>query len=155
MELELDFIQKLTGENRNEKNLRCECCGRLMVIYHRPINSNMAFTLLQLYRHKEFNFVHVERWLKEKGYPRSGDFHKLIYWGFLEKKHEEREDGCKYNGYYKITGRGIMFCENKITAKEKAQIYNNKFLGFEGKEITIQDALGKKFNYSELMSETI
>jgi len=70
----------------------------------------------------------------------------------LEKKKENREDGSNRNGYYKITGRGIAFIIGEFTVKESVLIYNNTVEGFEGKEITIKDALGVRFNYDELMS---
>lgn len=148
-----------TGQLQSEfdfgKSKRKECicphCGHKSIEYLRKLNSNMAYTLLSLYRHKVFSFVHVEKFLKEHGYPRSGDFHKLVHWGFIEKKSGEKEDGNPDNGFYKITGRGIMFAESKATAKEIALIMDNEFKGFAGRDIDIKDALGTKFNYNELM----
>ena len=80
------------------------------------------------------------------------DFHKLRYWNLLEKKIEDRKDGSNRNGYYKITGRGIMFAENKLTVPEKAIVFNGKLQNLEGEEINILTALGKRFDYSELMN---
>ena len=70
---------------------------------------------------------------------------------FLEKKKEDREDGSNRNGYYKITSFGLMFCENKMKARQSVLIFNNKFEGYSGNEISIQDALTQRFSYNELM----
>lgn len=111
----------------------------------------MAMVLMLVYRSGKRDFFHIENWLKEIGKPElRADFHKLRFWNFIEKKVEDRKDGSNRNGFYKITGRGIMFCEDKITAKEKVLIYNNEFLGFEGKDISIKDV--SSFDYNELMN---
>ncbi len=129
----------------------CPCCGHQSRIYKRPLLANMSLTLLLLFKNQVFDYVHVEKYLKEHGKERSGDFHKLVLWGLLQKKSEYRNDGCKYTGFYKITGRGLMFCENKLTVQKYALICNNEFLGFEGENVTILDTLGSKFNYNQLM----
>lgn len=135
------------------KTEKCPCCGHQSIVYRRKLLANMSFVLLQLYRHKKFSFIHVEKFLLENNYPRSGDFHKLVLWGLLEKQKGEREDGCKYTGMYKITGRGMAFCDNKLTVPQTAVILNNKFKGFEGIEVSIKDTLGERFNYDQLLSE--
>lgn len=129
----------------------CPTCGQYVKTYHRKINKSMAIVLMLVYRSGKRDFFHIENWLKVIDRPElRADFHKLRFWNFIEKKIEDRKDGSNRNGFYKITGRGIMFCEGKITAKEKAIIYNNQFLGFEGKDITIKDV--SSFDYNELMS---
>lgn len=61
----------------------------------------------------------------------------------MEAKIENREDGSKRNGYYRITGRwDLMFAECKLTVPKKVVLLNNKFEGFEGEEINIKQALG-------------
>ncbi len=89
--------------------------------------------------------------MTELGYKRSGDASYLVHYGLIERMDKKREDGSPRNGMYKITGRGIMFVENKSTVKRTFIIYNNRHEGFEGDEINIKDALGKKFDYRELM----
>lgn len=132
----------------------CPCCGQLVKTYKRSLNCSMALVLIYMNRFNKMDFFHVEDWLKGIGKPElRADFHKLRFWGLLEAKVATREDGSKRNGYYKITGRGIAFSEGKLTVPEKAIIYNNKFQGFEGEEIDIRKALGKKFNFDELMGK--
>lgn len=134
------------------KGFVCDCCGQFVKAYHRKLNTSMAVVLLLMYRFGKKDFFHVEQWLKEIGRPElRADFHKLRFWNLIEAKVADREDGSKRNGFYKITGRGIMFCESKLAVKETVVLYNNKFQHFEGNEITIQQALRNKFNYNELI----
>jgi hypothetical protein len=131
----------------------CPCCGQFVKRYCRKINTSMALTLIAIYQSKKRDFFHVENWLEQINRPSlRADYHKLRFWGLLEKKVAQREDGSNRNGYYKITERGLMFAENKLYVPEKALILNNKLHSLEGKEITIVDALKDKFNYSELMN---
>ena len=130
----------------------CSCCGSYVKLYKRSFNSNMALALIALYRHTKGEFVKVEKFLTEHGYQRCGDFSYLRHYGFIEAKKEKREDNSPRNGFYRLTGIGCLFVENKNTVKEKFLIQNNKLLGFEGREINIYEALGNKFDYSSLMS---
>lgn len=136
-----------------DKGYICQCCGCFVKRYTRSFNSNMAMCLLLLYKFNERGFVKVEDFLIRNGQKRCGDFSYLVHYGFLEKQVGKREDGSSRNGYYKLTGRGMMFVEGKLTAPEKFMILNNKFEGFKGREITIREALGKAFNYDELMGK--
>lgn len=133
------------------KGYTCECCGQYVKMYRRSFNSNMAVCLLLLYKFNMRGWVKVEDFLIKNGQKRCGDFSYLVHYGFLEKQIANREDGSSRNGYYKMTGRGMMFCEGKINAHKHFLMLNGKFMGFEGDEIDIKQALGKKFNFDELM----
>lgn len=150
MELQFEFPE--TTDKRDE-GYNCPCCGLYVKRYHRSLNCNMALALIVLYRSGIRDFVHLEDLMRKNGYQRCGDASYLIHYRFLERCKEKRDDGSSRNGKYKITSLGLMFVEGKITAREKVIIFNNKCEGFSGGEITIHDALGKKFSYSELMEK--
>lgn len=143
---------ELTFPDR-ERGFVCQYCGSYCKLYKRSFNSNMALALTVLY--KSNGFVHLEDEMAKRGFKRCGDASYLFWYGFVEKLPLKREDTSRRNGYYKITGRGMMFVEGKITAHAKFLMYNNKCEGFGGKDITIQDALGTKFNYQTLMNGEI
>lgn len=134
-----------------DKGYCCKSCGSFIKAYHRSFNSNMALCLIVLYKSGITDYVHLENLLLEKGYKRCGDFSYLVHFRLIEKLAEKRSDGSNRNGMYKITTSGIMFAEGKTKVQEKFIIKQNKFLGFEGKEIGIKEALGVKFNYNEIM----
>lgn len=134
-----------------QKGYICQHCGSFVKMYRRSFNGNMALALLLLYRFNIRGWVKVEDFLIKNGQKRCGDFSYLVHYGLLEKKIGEREDGSKRNGYYRLTGRGLLFCENKLSVQKNFLILHGKLHGFEGKEINIHEALGVKFNYDELM----
>lgn len=150
MNIEFDFTPQTTEDNA-DKGFICPCCGSFVKRYKRKLNSNMALVLIHLYRAGIKDFIHVEQFMSYKNLPRSGDFHKLVHWGLLDKKIAKRDDGSNRNGYYKLNDRSIEFVLGRYKCQEKAIIYNGKLEGFEGELITIKDALGDKFNYNELM----
>jgi len=145
-------IEFVTTKNDADKGFTCPCCGSFVKRYKRRLNSSMALVLIHLYRSGIKEYVHVEQFLSYKNLPRSGDFHKLVLWGLLDKKTAKREDGSSRNGYYKLNEKSIDFILGKTKYQKKAIINNGNFEGFEGDFITIQEALGSKFNYQELMN---
>jgi len=135
-----------------KKGFICSSCGSYVRQYTRSVNASMALVLLLMWKHNKYDFFHVENWLKQIG--QSGlraDYHKLRFWGLIEAKIEAREDGSKRNGYYKITNEGVQFASRKTTVQSKAVILHNKLQYFEGEQISIIQALGKKFDYNQLM----
>jgi len=80
------------------------------------------------------------------------DFAKLRYWGLIMEL-ENDNPKKKNSGIWIITKKGGEFLKSGKQIPKYALIYNGKFLDFDGDEIiTIQSALGNKFNYQELMS---
>jgi len=134
-----------------DKGYNCPCCGSFIKRYYRKLNCNMAMTMIALFRKKKFGFVRVEEFLRLNGYPRSGDFPYLVHWGLLEKMPGKRTDGSTRHGFYKLTDKGRQFVLKQITVQKTLIYYLNKAEGFEGDQIDIVAALGKKFDYRELM----
>jgi len=135
-----------------DKGYNCPCCGQLCKRYFRKLNANMAVTVIAMFIKKKFGFIRVEEFLRVNGYQRSGDFPYLVHWGILEKMQGKRGDGSSRTGFYKLTDKGRQFVQGNITVPQTLIFYNGKCEGFEGDEITIQQALGKRFDYRELMS---
>jgi len=142
-----------------EDGAHCPTCGRFGKIYARGITGAMAYALILMAQYREKNgdiYFHVEDYFKSlSGIPSSirGDFSKLKHWGLIRSKAEQREDGSRRNGFYRITDRGVAFVHGGTTASKHIAIYNEEFLGFlDDKRVTIEQCLGKKFNYQELMS---
>ena len=136
----------------SDKGYFCPCCSLFVKRYFRSFNSNMALSLLMLYKNRDKGFVHVENILSEMGYKRCGDASYLQHYKLIVPLVGKREDGSNRNGYYKITGLGILFAENKSTVSEKFIMFKGKNEGFAGEQIGIEKALNKKFNYNELLT---
>ena len=148
MTIEFDFPPM---PDKYDVGFRCKCCNQLVKRYHRPLNSNMAYALLLLYKSGIRDWVKVESWLIDNGHQRCGDFSKLVHFGLLDKLEGNREDGSPRNGYYRLNGRSILFCENKLKVPRIAVILNGEFQKFEGANVGITDCLNKKFDYQSLM----
>ncbi len=136
----------------------CPTCAQYAKIYDkRNLTGAMAYALILIarYRLREGNdFCHVEKYLKSlPGIPASirGDVSKLRHWGLIESKKELRDDGSPRNGFYRITDKGLAFVRGEALVQKYLVLYNDELLGMRGDWIAIEDALGKNFNYSELM----
>lgn len=133
----------------------CRTCGQLVKLYKRPISGMEAARLIRLYVASKNNpkkeFFHL-RDFSPAGYNASADFHKLKYMGLVEEKPAESSDEKKNSGYWKITDNGKLFVETKSTVPKYALIFDGKLFGFMGPNQSINDRLGKKFNYGDLMA---
>lgn len=134
---------------------KCPCCGQYARLYRRPFNSSMAVALITLHRHGR-EWVHLPSLLSEKlvgPVTRGGDWSKLAFWGFAEPKPEVRYDGSTRNGFWRITDAGLAFVNGATRVPSAVYLYNQTFYGFDPrKTVNVEEALGKAFNYQELMA---
>ena len=148
-----------------EDGVTCPCCGQNAQMYNRPLTSAMAYALILMYNAPmdnltEEGYIHIENYFKSiKDLPSSirGDVPKLRFWGLIKPWEGNTEDGNPNNGFYKITQLGKYFIELKVNVPPVARLYNNKFYGYKKdlQDISIVDALKKKFNYKELMQSNL
>jgi len=136
----------------------CPCCERIAKVYKRKLNSSMARTMITFYRHsrKKPGWFHVLReFVFEKAGPRyvCGDYSKLIYWGLIEERGDQQEDGNPHSGYFRITQRGVDFVEGRVRIARFVFLYNDRQVdvGEDPGDTDVHEALGDKFDYNELM----
>lgn len=143
----------LNSQMARGKAAKCPCCTQTAKVYARKIYSTMARELIELYKmdkikHDYYHISYVESQRKSGG----GDFAKLVYWGLVKEKPKDlAEDNKRTSGYWMITNEGIEFVMDRLRVPEFVDVFNGNPLRMRGKNIGIQDALGKDFNYSELM----
>lgn len=139
----------------------CPCCTQFAKVYARTITSSMAYALVMIYKRPimegESEYFHVPDYLsrvcKLGPTTRGGDWAKLVAWGLLEEREGVRDDGSSRTGFYRITDLGKSVARGEATVPKYALIYNGTLLRLDNtKSVTISDALGKKFDYAELMS---
>ena len=143
---------ELLERARQSNGATCPTCNKHVQVYTRKLNSNMARALLLMYREARKNnnewcrvghlIVGEHTW--PSGYP------KLVWWGSAEK-HPGKSDDGNSNGMYRLTKKGALFAKNKTKVSSHAVEYMSVVEEFVGDEINIIDALGKKFDYNELM----
>jgi hypothetical protein len=127
----------------------CPCCGQYAKIYPRQITSSMAHKLILLFKMHGFEWFHLPTSLAKLGIP-ARDEAFLKFWKLIEEATEKREDGGRA-GWWRVTGPGKLFISNILTVPRYAMVYDNHLLHYQGDNISIKDALKKKFDYEELM----
>lgn len=150
---------------RFKKGAECPCCHQFVKLYKRPFNKSMAYVLLLIacyYRGDAVDeWLHVPSYIAEMvaDKPRRaaavrGDWAKLKFWGLIEEKPEVRDDGSPRVGYWKLTQLGRQFVAREVKVPSHVFIYNGTPLRrIVDEMITIDEALGKEFNYDEIMGE--
>jgi len=128
----------------------CPCCGQMVKIYRRKLNSHMAHSLLVLVRLYADNprFYHVD---EIGNASKGGDFAKLAWWGLIEQNGNDDPDK-RTSGEWVPTANGIGFAHRVRSVPAAVLIYNNQRIGYDNNDIDIREALGSKFSYAELMA---
>jgi hypothetical protein len=146
--------QKLRAEW--EKGLHCPCCNQWVRLNPYTCHHSRARVLIILhkatveYRTDPSGFIHVEDYLVDLGVKIKGVVGKMKYWGLVEAMPND-DPSKKTSGYWRITDKGMQFVNREITVPQKAFVFDDKVYKFSTNEISIVEALGKKFDYSELM----
>lgn len=136
-----------------DEGTTCPCCDQFAKRYRRPLNSGAARWLISLVLLCEGHaWAHTSDVIKGLTGVLSGtDATTLLpHWDLIEAKPND-DSKKRTSGFWRPTDKGVDFVLGRITVQKTVVRYNNVREGFEGDEITIQDALGDKFNYSELM----
>lgn len=139
---------------------QCPCCLQHVQIYKRPLTASMIQAMVLLY-HAPANadgFVHVEQYLKSVKCSSAirGDVSKLRFWNFIQPKDTGEDTKIKRgNGYYKLLQAGKDFIFARIQVHSHAKIYNNCFLGYDGKLVTVHSVVKKKFDLQKLLEGTL
>lgn len=130
---------------RIEDGVECPCCDQHAQLYTRKLNSGMARVLIAQWTTARQEFCHTATLV-----PRLREGAKLAYWGLLESEGTLRPDGG-HAGRWRITDQGRLFVLGNLSVPRVARLYNGRVLELTGPLIDIQQALGNKFNYAELM----
>jgi hypothetical protein len=152
----------------------CECCGRFGKRYRRKLNGSMAASLVALVKlsHQALvaqaanwkpgaepptAWVHADavgRALKKAGskasYPH-GEMGKLVHWGLIEARPGEGDSGGRTSGYWRPTKHGVEFVNRTASVYRTVVLLDNVVEGFEGEEVKIDNVMGDRFDYRELM----
>jgi hypothetical protein len=133
--------------------VQCPCCGQFAKIYRRKLNAAMAQALVAFYEKVlgSEDFVHVPSTTDMSRL--GGDWAKLVHWKLIEEKPEDRHDGCKHAGWWRITDLGRRFVRDEVRIASHVLLYNQSLLGLDDSaSISIREALGDRFDYAELMA---
>lgn len=146
-----DFYESL------REGTRCPCCDRFGKIYRRKLNSSMALMVIRMFRYEKEHpgWIHMIS-VNNFNLP-SRDYGTLMHWELTEEKAGKKEDGNPDNGFYRLTEKGRLFALRKIRVRKYIYLYDNLSLDVNEPEkdetIDVAEALGRHFNYTELMGE--
>jgi ssDNA-binding Zn-finger/Zn-ribbon topoisomerase 1 len=134
-----------------KKGVKCPCCNQNVKLYKRRLGSVMARCLIKLSVMGE-GYHHVKDIVSGISDTGTNDFSKLRYWGMIEEQSND-DDTKRTSGHWRITDKGRLFARNSIYVPMYVFIYNGKKQGFSVGETNIVEALGTKFNYSQLIND--
>jgi hypothetical protein len=148
---------------RLRKGARCPLCTQHAKVYRRTVTASMARELVFLVRlhDKRGGWVHGSDVIGAiAGVPgkairgaTSGDFSKLELFGLTEAKPNTDDPAKRESGYWRPTDLARQFVRGEVTVAKYAEIYDGELLRLDASQrITIRDALGKRFDYAELMA---
>ena len=143
----IEDARKEIMEKRGEGCV-CPVCDQFVKVYKRKINAILAKQLLMAHRKYESQWFHI----RDMDYFTT-DWAVLHHFDLITPQpHNAGDEGKKSSGWWKITARGAAFCQKEIEIFSHILVYNNEMIGFSGTHVSIDDCLGAKFDYNELMN---
>ncbi len=142
----------------------CPCCRGVVKVYSRKINATMALVLIEMARSTTVEsgpvWLHVQRDVLSRLVSRgvhaatSGDYAKLRYWDLIVPIPTGRAMELRANssGLWRITARGLMFVRRQIKVQSVARVLGGDVIGYAGLDVGIEECLGKRFSYDELVA---
>jgi hypothetical protein len=76
----------------------------------------------------------------------------MAHWGLIEEKPKDEKKESRTSALWRPTVRGVRFARNQILIPSHVVLYNNRVEGCSESTISIVEALGRKFDYAELMA---
>ena len=141
----LEVARRFVEENAGD-GVNCPCCGRLVKEYRRKLNAGMAATLVWLVGEWERTgraYVDVQRQAPAR-ILRSREIGKLRHFKLVHQK-----EGA--SALWAPTPAGVDFVMGKNRLLSHVILRDNVFQQFDGRLISIGDALGDQFDLQELM----
>ena len=154
LDLAVDILRDRLSAQLDD-GARCPCCDKYVRRYRRKFNSSMARSLIWLVREWQSG-RHTAGWIDvpnsaPRWLLRTNQLPTVRWWGLIERSSDDPNAAIKHSGYWRPTPMGELFAEHRITVPKTAVTYNGEVVSFEGGSCWIDECLGVKFNYSELM----
>lgn len=149
----LEEARSWTEKNKSTGCI-CPCCNQILKVYKRALNSVMSRCLIRLYwlDNNDKNYHHVKKIVEGISDTGTNDFSKLKHYSLIEEMPKDLSNTkTRTSGFWKITEKGRLYVENKISVESHIYLCNASLLGFSTTQTNIIESIGKKFNYQELM----
>jgi hypothetical protein len=141
---------------RAKQGAYCPCCKQHVKVYRRALGSQMVRWLIWLVRvFEQLPKTADGGWVNIKESPvRGGDYGKLVHWGVVESR-SNSDPALRTSGLWRPTAKGIDFVQQRIALPSHVVLYNNEIMAFSDETIKIREALGKRFDFAELMNAPV
>jgi len=134
------------------KGAICPLCHQHAQVYKWTLYSTAVRLLAELYKAGGTEKLVEAKRVKPTG--SQGDGARLRYYGLAESDKDRRPDGGK-SGWWQVTEFGRAFLFDRAVVRKNVWVYDNRVMRREGPPVRVRDALGKKFNYDEMMRGTL
>jgi hypothetical protein len=125
----------------------CRLCKQHAQVYRRVIFSTMAKHLITAYQKHGREWFQKSKTIKDT----SGNWAKLSLWGLIEEESVRKPDGGR-SGWWRLTPLGVRFVKRRETLPKWVLTYNADIIEVDDSVMVgIEDALGTKFRYDDLM----
>lgn len=124
----------------------CPACGNYVRIWRRSMISTNAADLIRLVRLYDGRPLHV----REFSQQRNGNFAALVYWGLILPS-ESTDEKKRRSGYWRPTPRGKEWARGEMKVPRYILTRDGHLHGYEGPFINVVEALGRRFDYQELL----
>jgi len=132
----------------------CPCCGQFAKRYRYCFSENVCRFLMVLYRIRKSTsrFIHVTEILKyDPQILMSRDFLRPAFYGLIEEAPNPDDAKKKRSGLWRISNRGVDFCEGQLEIQKYVVMYDGRVLWYEEPWVKIWDFNGEHFNYQDAM----
>jgi len=144
----LEEIKEYLKENWL-KGSSCPACGQHVQLYKLKISGQAVRDLIRLYKLSEGQ-VNEYHHINDFGNLASRSFSKLAHWGLIEDEPNE-DEAKRTSGMWAMTEKGRRFVAKELEVPKYAYIYNSQCKTVSPETVGVEEALGHKFNYKELM----
>lgn len=135
----------------------CPCCDQTVAAYKRHLHAGQALWLVDLVKAWRAAGGTPETWIHKSAIKAVGnDYGFLAYFipeGHTEPlaRHAPREFGSAFSGMWQPTEAGLAWLRGEVKTPRYSMVYNRRVLSASAEGVTVEQALGAKFDYSEVM----
>lgn len=146
---------RLLAQRRQTGGTICGACDQRVKEYRRIVGASQASALIRLFlAAPDGEWRHVDHLGLTTN--QRGDFAKLRFWGLIEERPKDDEDTTtRTSGLWRIEEKGRAFVNGRRNIRPYCWMYDGEPTEWAPEsDWSIRDALGKKFDYEELMRGT-
>ena len=132
-----------------EDGSTCPCCGQLVRMYRRKLNSNMVRFLISL----AWEYAKCGEWIHYSRCAFKGrDYNYLdtAYFGLAEQRPND-DDVTRTSGFWRPTRLGLDFALDRAVVPSHILTYNGRRVDVADTTVRVREALGDAFDYAALM----